>query len=333
MPDLVGSGLKLLGVEEERRYRVEDWFLGLDAQRRGLAGANVVLNTCGNGGLRFLRWAKSRGLKIATDVVITPRVYEIMAEEHERWPDWEPAYDIRKAAGIYRKYTEAVVAVSDILLCPSDTVEDGLASVRGFDITKVVKVPYGLGTTRVLPGSPIPKRILFSGHADLRKGLPYLAKAAQILRAEDSGFEIRVAGNASDIVRRQPDCAALTFLGHLSPKKMEEEFYFADVFCLPSLAEGMASVTLEALASGVPCVVTRAAGAPVTDGQEGLIVPERDYVSLAAALRTISNNRDLRARMSFAAAHRAREHTLDQVGDHLQAALIDLLGRKQVVHT
>src|SRR4029079_8366248 len=61
LPEMLGASLRALSVEIERRYRIEDWALGRAARRHGLAGANVVLNTCGNGGLDFLHWAKAQG--------------------------------------------------------------------------------------------------------------------------------------------------------------------------------------------------------------------------------------------------------------------------------
>ncbi|NJL07921.1 MAG: glycosyltransferase family 4 protein [Methylacidiphilales bacterium] len=324
LPEAAGSALRTLGVEAQRRFRIEDWLLGLEARWHGLAGANVVLNTTGNGGIGFLRWAKGQGAKIATDIVITPRVFDILKEEYERWPGWEPSQRLDRAASIYRAHLETLVAVSDLLLCPSETVVDGLATIRGFDPQKVARVPYGLGKVLIEAGTPLEKRILFAGQAGLRKGLPYLAAAARILRARDPVYEIRVAGLASDRVRARPECADLTFLGHLGPDRMAEEFRTADVFCLPSLAEGTARVTLEALAHGIPCVVTRSAGAPVVDGEDGLIVPERDGVALAEAIAAIATDRAMRARMSDAALQRAAAHTLDKVGARLDMVLADL---------
>jgi glycosyltransferase involved in cell wall biosynthesis len=324
LPEIVGAGLRKLSVEIECRYRVEDWALGWAARWRGLAGANVVLSTCGNGGLDFLHWAKKRGAKIATDVVITPLVYEIVAQEHARWPDWMPARYMRKTISAYRRHMECVVSVSDLLLCPSDAVVEGLATLRGFRSDKIARISYGLGATRLTPGQPIAKRVLFAGEAGLRKGLPYLAEAARCLRARDPGYEVRVAGTVDDAIRNRPECKDLTFLGHLGPESMAEEFRLADVFCLPSLAEGMASVTLEALAHGIPCVVTPAAGAPIVHDCEGLIVPERSGVALSDAITQIAGDRARRERMSAAALRRAAKHEPSVIADELCQALLRL---------
>lgn len=324
-PEIVGFALRGVGLEPEQRFRIEDWFLGWSARRRGLAGANVVLNTTGNGGLGYLKWAKSQGAKIATDVVITPFALEIVKAEAERWPGWLEIEDVRKAIFTNRRHMEQIVSVSDMLVCPSDSVVEGLSAIRGIDENKIVKIPYGLGSTQIVPGAPIEKRVLFAGEASLRKGLPYLAEAASRLRACDPGFEFRVAGKVSDVVRSRPECASLIFLGHLGPQQMAQEFKVADVFCLPSLAEGMASVTLEAMAYGLPCVVTRSSGAPVQDEVEGRLVLERSGAAIADAISDICCNRKLRSRMSEAALVRVRQHTLEVVGERLQSALMGLL--------
>jgi glycosyltransferase involved in cell wall biosynthesis len=297
--------------------------LGLTARIAGLADASVVLNTTGNGGTGFLRWAQSKGARVATDIVITPRVYEILAEEQRHWPDWEPNKLFDANAARYRRHIEEIVAVSDLLLSPSETVDEGLATVDGFSATKLTRLPYGLGAASVRLGRPVSRQVLFAGQAGLRKGLPYLAEAARILRPK--GYEFRVAGGVSPGIRARPECADLTFLGHLGPEEMEAEFRAADVFCLPSLAEGMASVTLEALAAGVPCVVTRSAGSPVSDGLDGLLVPERDAPAIAEAIRAISEDPATRARMSDAALATASACTLDVVSNRLYAVLAELV--------
>ena len=90
---------------------------------------------------------------------------------------------------------------------------------------------------------------------------------------------------------------------------------------LPSLAEGSAGATYEALAAGVPVVTTPAAGSVVRDGIEGRIVPERDPVALADAIAEIVEDRDKRARMSVAARERARDYTWERYGERLVGAL------------
>ena len=321
IPNIVGVISSRLGIASERRYSVEDWLLGAAARLQGLGDANIVLNTAGNGGLGFLSWAKSRGAKIVSDIIITPLVHDIVADERATWPGWEGEATGEQNAHIHKGRIGALVAISDLLLCPSENVIDGMSKIKGFDPSRARCVPYSLGQTSVYAGRPIEKRVLFAGQAGLRKGLPYLAQAASLLKTRDPKFEIRVAGSVASNIQAKADCMHLTFLGHLSSAMMEEEFANADVFCLPSLAEGMARVALQALAHGVPCVTTRSSGAPITDGVEGRIVAERDPEALAEAISSIVYNRRRRAVMAEAAINLARSHSLDHISDMLHTAL------------
>ena len=78
------------------------------------------------------------------------------------------------------------------------------------------------------------------------------------------------------------------------------------MFCLPSFAEGVPVVLMEAMASGVPVVATRIAGVPelVDDEVSGLLVRPGDADALAAALERLAGDEPLRA--GLAAAGRAK---------------------------
>ena len=140
-------------------------------------------------------------------------------------------------------------------------------------------------------------------------------------------FEFRVAGNVSSAVAGQSVCRHLNFLGRIPRTEMAREFAAADVFVLPSLAEGSAEVTYEALACGLPVVTTRAAGSVVRDGIEGRLVPERDAATLAAAIVEIVDDREKRDRMAAAARERAKEFTWERYGERLVAALQQFEGQ------
>jgi glycosyltransferase involved in cell wall biosynthesis len=83
-----------------------------------------------------------------------------------------------------------------------------------------------------------------------------------------------------------------------------------DVLALPSWTEGLPLVVLEAMAQRRPVVATPVGGTPevVVDGETGLLVPPRDPDALAAALRRLLADADLRRRMGEAGFDRVREH-------------------------
>lgn len=85
----------------------------------------------------------------------------------------------------------------------------------------------------------------------------------------------------------------------------------ADVVALPSRAEGLSLVLLEALAAGRPLVAAKAGGMPeiIADGETGLLVPVEDPLALAAALRRLLTDQALAARLSAAARADGRRFT------------------------
>jgi glycosyltransferase involved in cell wall biosynthesis len=82
-----------------------------------------------------------------------------------------------------------------------------------------------------------------------------------------------------------------------------------DVFALPSWTEGLPLVVLEAMARRRPVVATSVGGTPevVVDGETGLLVPPRDPKALAAALRRLLADADLRTRMGESGYRRVRD--------------------------
>lgn len=266
--------------------------------------------------------AKESGLKVVTEIYILFSTDLLVADERAKFPEWEevpPDWD-----GIKKRYLNENVLFSrtDYYVCPSEAVRDDLVSHWDVDPGNAVVVPYGMDPKwlRIDP-LPVQGRVLFVGTADLRKGIHYLAKAAEILKARGRCYEFRIAGHVTDQVRSQPVCRHLTFLGRVPRDRIHEEFQQADVFTLPSLAEGSAEVTYEALAAGLPLIVTNAAGSVVRHGIEGMIVPERDPFALADAIESVVENRSQRDQFGAAARLRATDYTWDRYGERLLVAL------------
>jgi glycosyltransferase involved in cell wall biosynthesis len=103
-------------------------------------------------------------------------------------------------------------------------------------------------------------------------------------------------------VRRRGLEAHVTYLGALGQDEVRELFTTADVFCLPSFAEGVPVVLMEAMASEVPVIASKIMGIPelVTDGEDGLLLaPGRTDLITQALVRLIEDP-ELAARIGAA---------------------------------
>ena len=295
--------------------------LGRAMASRGFGDATHIYSMLGECG-PLLVAAKRRGLTIVSEIYIRLSTERILAEERRKFPDWEP--EAPDFASIRREVgdQDVLLTQTDFAICPSESVRDDLVQNFGFPHERAAIVPYGtnpelLSVTNV----PIRGRVLFAGTADLRKGIHYLGMAAEKLAERGLHCEFRIAGDVRRSVANQNQCRHLRFLGRIPRAEMAREFAVADVFALPSLAEGAPEVNFEALACGVPVVTTPEARAIVRDGIEGRIVPSRDPEALADAIAEIIEDRQKRERMSRAARERARAFTWERYGKRLINAL------------
>lgn len=289
--------------------------------RRGFGDATHVYTMLNEGGL-LLAEAGKRGLFVVSEVYILLSTERLLSAEQAAYPEWEP--HLPDFASLRRRYLpdDRYPRDIDLCLCPSEAVREDLVANWGVPRERTALVPYGMDP-RWLELEPRPQvgRILFVGTADLRKGIHYLARAAAMLSERGLRYEFRIAGNVTEAVRSQPDCRHLTFLGRVPRDRIHEEFQRADLFVLPSLAEGSAEVTYEALAAAVPQIVTLAAGSVARDGIDGKVVPERDPVALADAIEQAITDRTWREAASKASRERAREYTWGKYGERLLRVL------------
>lgn len=282
----------------------------------GLGNATHFFSVYGFGG-PLAELANARGIPVLTDVIIAISTRRIALEEFEAYPEWGP----RPADGSYADMQgfipdEHMLATTDIFVCPSDFVRDDLVDNWGIAAERTRLVPYALRSDWFdLEPQTVPGRVLFVGSAERRKGIHYLAFAAQELAGR---FDFRVAGGVSAEVRSQPAADALNFLGRVPRDQVKQEFACADVFVLPTLAEGSATVVYEAMAAGLPVITTKAAGSLVRHEVDGLIVPERDPAALVAAIERITQDRDLRDSMGRSAREQARQCNWERYAQSLR---------------
>jgi glycosyltransferase involved in cell wall biosynthesis len=123
-----------------------------------------------------------------------------------------------------------------------------------------------------------------------------------------------IVGDGPDRVRLTQAVAdnglgeVIQLTGSLNSSEVRSQMARADVFVLPSLAEGIPVVLMEAMACAVPCVTCPVNGIPelVVNDRNGLLVTPGDVDSLAAALRRLIQDPALRERLAGAARDQVR---------------------------
>ncbi|MDE4139434.1 MULTISPECIES: glycosyltransferase family 4 protein [Rhodobacterales] len=164
--------------------------------------------------------------------------------------------------------------------------------------------------------------LLFVGRLAAVKGLPILLDA---LRDLSGDWKLTVIGDGPDRAALEAQAQGLNvdFLGYRSQSEVAEALSNTDVFVLPSFAEGVPVVLMEAMASAVPVVATRIAGIPelVDHATSGLLVPPGDPQELRAALDHMLA--DSKARQDMGLAGRAK--VSDDFNIHTEAARLSRL--------
>ena len=187
--------------------------------------------------------------------------------------------------------------------------QDGLADVvaRGFRAARVVVVPNGIDTVRFVPDPAGRKRLrakwgigdrdILVGQVarfDPMKGHDVFFAAASLLAREDPAWRFVCIGVADGDERaRARRLAEATGIGERiiwagTPSAMTAPLSTLDIACLASrFGEGFPNAVAEAMACGVPCVVTDVGDARAIVGDCGIVVPVGDATALADGLRAL----------------------------------------------
>lgn len=298
--------------------------------RHGFGGAKWVYGF-NSASERLFEAAQGRGVGRILEQTIVPKASEIdlLARAPAASSRWSPAPgpDAQERNFIARERREW--ALADMIICPSVFVRDAVVA-EGGDSAKCVVVPYGVDPADDVPGEArrhdghSELRVLFVGSVGLRKGVPYLLDAMRQLAGMD--IRCRVVGSATvepDFIRSQAP-PNVEWPGAIPRSEIAGQYAWADVFCLPSLCEGSATVVYEALAAGLPVITTPNSGSIVRDGVEGIIAPAAEAGSLAAAIERLHRDRSLLAKMAAAARHRSSYGSVSGYSQRLLDALSTL---------
>ncbi len=260
----------------------------------GLGNANTIYgfnSSC----LELFEYAKKRGMRCILDQTLAERslVNKLLLEEEKQWQGWSLSpftaseFDLKL---LEREKQEQELA--DQIVCASEFVKASLieAGVQANKITVIALGRLKNNSSHRIIERQIPQergdclRILFVGAVGLRKGIPYLLEALRQIKGLIP-FTCKIVGTLDiqfQIIAEYRDVC--DFVGQVPRSQMEVIYKWADVFVLPSICEGSAMVTYEALKWGLPIITTANSGSIVRDGIDGYIVPIRSSDTLANKL-------------------------------------------------
>lgn len=213
----------------------------------------------------------------------------------------------RWANGLPRAYAKA--AAVD---CVSEALE-GEAVPYGLDRRKAWLIRAALDPEFFRPPSTkrserSPMRVISVGHLTWKKGYEYGLQAIRLLVDRGVPVQLEIVGDGEDrarIVATVRDLGLdreVRLRGRLTSREVRDRLQHADVLLQSSVTEGIPHTTLEAMACGLPVVVTGCGGLreAVTDRREGLVVPARDPTAIADALKTLWDDPGLRTQLGEA---------------------------------
>jgi len=243
--------------------------------------------------LELLREAEKRGVQVVVDVFVSPIYLRQTFKEKIRF---SMELDIleKKHFDVEAHYAQ-VFKYSNVILCPSKWVADGVVALDPQFEDKIQICPYGSSLNFDHNNrKPIEGRIFWAGGDWFRKGLHHLAAAADILKPKYPHLDFRVAGITDASIQKMSIFKNLNFLGKLNRLQMKEEFSTASMFVFPTLTEGMASVVIEAIASGCPVITTRGAGVDALEnGKAGIILESVDTECISSAIEELILDKNL----------------------------------------
>lgn len=163
-------------------------------------------------------------------------------------------------------------------------------------------------SARPFRANPPRVEILCVGRLAPVKAQHILIQAIDLVRRDDPKVLLHIVGGGPDRKLLEAEVAArrldenVIFHGFTAQDKLDGLYRQADIFALPSFAEGVPGVLMEAMAMEIPCVSTWITGIPelIRNGIHGLLVAPSDVDAFAEAIRQLLSDADLRKRIGEA---------------------------------
>jgi glycosyltransferase involved in cell wall biosynthesis len=313
------------GDQAKKRQRADQCYQALDKKvSRALSNLSPkILHAYEDCCFSSFAQAKELGMQCSYELPIAhwATVRRLLAEEAERYPQWEPTLESTREPEekLFRKEEE--LRLADRITCPSQFVLNSIP-LEISQKTPCQISPFGSPTAEPVDFEhSIQNRtfkLLFVGSMGQRKGLADLFEALKLLKGEP--VSLSILGQPSmqmDFYRKQ--FADFEFYPPCTNSKVREIMQLHDALILPSIVEGRALVQQEALSCGLPIVVTPNAGGEdlVEEGVTGHLVPIRSPKKIVEAISSMMANKKNRDEIKKLCQKKAREYTWEKYAQNI----------------
>jgi glycosyltransferase involved in cell wall biosynthesis len=246
-----------------------------------------------------------------------------------------------------RLICRALAPFTDLSLAVSQGVKDFLVSEIGLDPGRVRVAPNGVDMAALAAARPGPEVRRDLG---LPEGVPVIglvgrldhwgkghkelfSAMAQLKERYPCHALIVGGGRREEEVRQMAESIGLAGVVHFLGQRQDvaDLLQAMDIFVLPSYSEGVSLALLEAMAAGLPVIVSRVGSNPevVTDVETGLIIPARDAEALAESLAKLLADPALAKQMGAKARrHVEVNYSLESLGREVNSIYEELAGKK-----
>jgi glycosyltransferase involved in cell wall biosynthesis len=227
-------------------------------------------------------------------------------EKWRRW--WFYSVYVPMQSFVGRR-ADRVITVSE---CSAREIE----RLMGIPSDRIRVVYNGIDTDVFNNLDGLPKKsnsLIFVGNTeDRKKGIIYLLQAIKMLENECPVKLTIIDGGAPEaqyvpaLMQQINLNGRVTFARRLSGADLVKWYSAADIAVVPSMFEGFGFPAAEAMACGIPVIAFNAGALPelVADGKTGILVPPADVPKLAAAIKKLVQDKDLRCNMGKEARNR-----------------------------
>ena len=206
------------------------------------------------------------------------------------------------------------------------------------DSDRTAYIPNGADSRFYLPrtyDSGRPLKLLYAGTWLDQRGIFYLREALERLEPQIPGLTMTFAGCGRPPETIQeffgPKLASTVVVQPVVPSERMQELYAThDVFLFPSLIEGLPTVLLEAMASGMPVITTETCGMQdiVEDGHNGLLIPAANAGTIESAVLRLADSASLRQQLGQMARETLKRYTWERSAEKLEELFWRVLSKK-----